>query len=61
MFPVNTGLRLEVQEVDKKGNVFICPALHLDPYPWHGARKIIKYAVNTRYEIIPEVENDEMS
>lgn len=55
-FLADSGLRLEVQEIDKNRNVFICPAQYLDAHPWHGARRVVKYKVNVEYEVIPILE-----
>jgi hypothetical protein len=50
------GKRLEIQEVDSSQNVFICPAVELEAYPYLGGRAIKQYKVKIEYEAVPITE-----
>ena len=55
-FIVKAGKRLEIQEVDSNQNIFICPALELEKYPYLGGRAVKQYKVKIEYDIVPITE-----
>jgi len=55
-FIVKAGKRLEIQEVDSNQNIFICPALELEEYPYRDGRVVKQYKVKIAYDVVPITE-----